>query len=169
MKPLFFIVIALSVSGVALPAATPARQPCQYAFQSQTAAVRTTRSNTAARKQVKIYFYHEPGEYIDLSPVTRYVNAAAPARAAIEILLAGPNAQERSEGFDGLLTGGTFTIGSLKISRGTARVNFLVDKSWAGFPGDIAPVRLKSAVEMTLKQFAGVKRVRVTLNGEPDL
>jgi hypothetical protein len=29
------------------------------------------------------YFYHDPGEYIDLSPVTRSASAIAPARAAI--------------------------------------------------------------------------------------
>ena len=51
----------------------------------------------AARKEVKVYFYHDPGEYIDLSPVTRSVNAVAPARPAIEALLKGPTAAEKAK------------------------------------------------------------------------
>ena len=48
-----------------------------------------------ALKEVKVYFYHDPGEYIDLAPVMRSVNAAAPARPAIEALLKGPTAAEK--------------------------------------------------------------------------
>jgi spore germination protein GerM len=118
------------------------------------------------RKLVKIYFYHDPGEYMDLAPVKRYVRAASPARAAIEALLGGPDTAERARGFDGLASASEFAIGSLKIAGGTARINFVVSKIWAGFPGDTAPIRFKSAVELTLKQFPNVKRVVVTLNGD---
>jgi spore germination protein GerM len=51
-------------------------------------------------QRIKIYFYHEPGEYIDLSPVTRVIRSNSPARTAIEALLAGPTAAERQKGFD---------------------------------------------------------------------
>jgi 3-methyladenine DNA glycosylase AlkD len=34
-------------------------------------------AKVATRKEVKVYFYHDPGEYIDLMPVTRSVNANA--------------------------------------------------------------------------------------------
>lgn len=118
----------------------------------------------AARKEVKIYLYHEPGEYIDLAPVTRSVNGAAPARPAIEALLKGPTAAERQRGFDSLAS--EFRIGSLKISGGTARINFVSTRRWAGWPGDLAPVRFKTAVELTLKQFPSVRRVIVSLNGD---
>jgi hypothetical protein len=57
-----------------------------------------TQRNVAGRKEVKVYFYHDPGEYIDLAPVTRSVNAIAPARPAIEALLKGPTAAEGEEG-----------------------------------------------------------------------
>ena len=120
----------------------------------------------AKLKKVKIYFYHEPGEYIDLSPVERQVSAASPARAAINGLLKGPTEEERSRGFEGLTGAGEFAIGSLKIARGTARINFVVSRTWAGFPGDIAPARFKKAVEMTLQQFPNVRRVIVSLNGD---
>lgn len=117
-------------------------------------------------KQVKVYLYHHPGEHIDLSPVTRSVNAVAPARGAIEALLAGPTATEKEQGFGELASASEFRIGSLRISRGTARVNFVSKKSWAGWPGDIAPIRFKTAVELTLKQFPTVKRVIVSLDGD---
>jgi spore germination protein GerM len=119
-----------------------------------------------ARKEVKVYFYHDPGEYIDLAPVTRSVSAVAPARPAIEALLKGPTAAERRRGFGPLASASDFRIGSLKISGGTARVNFVSTRRWHGWPGDLAPVRFKTAVELTLKQFPTVKRVIVSLNGD---
>ena len=121
---------------------------------------------SAKTKKVKIYFYHDPGEYIDLSPVERHVSAVSPARAAINALLKGPTEEERSRGFDGLAGAPEFAIGSLKIARGTARINFVVSRTWAGFPGDIAPARFKKAVELTLRQFPNVRRVIVSLNGD---
>lgn len=123
-------------------------------------------ARAAARKDVKVYFYHDPGEYIDLAPVTRSVNAAAPARPAIEALLKGPTAPEKQRGFGPLTSASDFRIGSLKISNGTARINFISTRRWAGWPGDLAPVRFKTAVELTLKQFSSVRRVIVSLNGD---
>ena len=125
-------------------------------------------AQTTAQKpqKIKIYFYHEPGEYIDLSPVTRTIRTASPARASIQALLKGPTAAERKKGFDGLASAGEFKIGSLSIRNGTARINFVVAEDWRGFPGDIAPARFKKAVELTLKQFPTVKEVVVSLNGD---
>lgn len=123
-------------------------------------------AKVAGRQEVKVYFYHEPGEYIDLAPVTRLVNAVAPARPAIEALLKGPTAVERRRGFGSLASASEFRIDSLKISDGTARINFVSNRSWAGWPGDLAPVRFKTAVELTLKQFPSVQRVIVSLNGD---
>jgi spore germination protein GerM len=117
------------------------------------------------RKEVKVYFYHEPGEYIDLAPVKRLVNASAPARAAIEALLKGPTAAEGRRGFQSIASASDFRIGSLKIVGKTARINFVSTRRWAGWPGDLAPVRFKTGVELTLKQFPSVQRVIVSLNG----
>ena len=119
-----------------------------------------------ARKEVKVYLYHEQGEYIDLSPVTRSVNANAPARPAIEALLKGPTAEERQRGFGELASASEFRIGSLSIRGGTARVNFVSKRGWAGWPGDTAPIRFKTAVELTLKQFPAVRQVIVSVNGD---
>jgi hypothetical protein len=123
-------------------------------------------TKVAARKEVKVYFYHDPGEYIDLAPVTRSVDAVAPARPAIEALLKGPTAAEKRRGFGPLASASDFRIGSLKITGGTARVNFISTRRWHGWPGDLAPVRFKTAVELTLKQFPSVRRVIVSLNGD---
>ena len=120
----------------------------------------------AARKEVKVYFYHDPGEFIDLAPVTRSVSASAPARPAIEALLKGPTAEERRRGFVPLVSSSEFRISSLKIGGGTARINFVSNRRWGGWPGDLAPVRFKTAVELTLKQFPSVRRVIVSLNGD---
>ncbi len=42
-------------------------------FADERAASATPQRKSPARKEVKVYFYHDPGEYIDLSPVTRLV------------------------------------------------------------------------------------------------
>ena len=123
-------------------------------------------AKVTARKEVKVYFYHEPGEYIDLAPVMRSVNASAPARPAIEALLKGPTAAETRRGFQSLASASDFRIGSLKIVNGTARINFISTRRWTGWAGDLAPVRFKTAVELTLKQFPSVQRVIVSLNGD---
>lgn len=115
---------------------------------------------------VKVYVYHERGEYIDLSPITRRVRATAPARAAIQALLKGPTAAERRRGFDSLASASDFRIGSLTIVGGTARINFTSPRNWPGWPGDLAPARFKKAVELTLKQFPLVQKVIVSLNGD---
>jgi spore germination protein GerM len=128
--------------------------------------VRGKHSHSPTGKKVKVYFYHDPGEYIDLSPVIRYVNPTSPARGAIEALLKGPTAAEERKGFVSL-GADEFAIGSLKIADGIARVNFVASRTWVGWPGDLAPVRFKSAVELTLKQFPNVRQVIVSLNGDP--
>jgi spore germination protein GerM len=141
---------------------------CLTLVSTASAGLTPGKGQAQRRKQVKVYFYHEPGEYIDLAPVKRYVSPAAPARAAIVALLNGPNAEERSRGFDGLASASDFRIGSLKIKDGTARINFVASRTWAGFPGDTAPIRFKKAVELTLAQFPNVRRAIVTLNGDPN-
>ncbi len=123
-------------------------------------------AKVVARKEVEVYFYHDPGEYIDLAPVMRSVNASAPARPAIEALLKGPTAAETRRGFQSLASARDFRIGSLKISDGTARINFVSTRHWTGWAGDLAPMRFKTAVELTLKQFPSVQRVIVSLNGD---
>ena len=126
----------------------------------------TPQRKSAGKKEVKVYFYHDPGEYIDISPVTRLVNATSPARAAVEALLKGPNTSERKQGFDSIVGASDFRIGSLSIKDGTAKINFVSRKSWLGWSGDLSAVRFKKAVELTLKQFPTIQQVVVSLNGD---
>ncbi len=122
--------------------------------------------NLASQGQrIKIYFYHDPGEYIDLSPVTRVIRTSAPARSALRALLAGPTAGEKKQGFDSLVDPSKFSIASLSIRNGVARVNFIT-RRWLGWAGDLGAVRFKKAVELTLKQFSNVTSVIVSLNGD---
>jgi spore germination protein GerM len=118
------------------------------------------------RKEVKVYFRHDPGEHRDLSSVKRHVSAASPARGAIEAMLKGPTRAEMENGFVPLIGKGEFVIGSLGISNGTARINFIATRKWLGWPGDLGPIRFRTAVELILKQFPTVEKVVVSLNGE---
>ena len=126
----------------------------------------TPQQGSPTNKEVKVYFYHDPGEYIDISPVARVVNRTAPARAAIEALLKGPNSRERKHGFESLIEPNDFRIGSLSIKEGKAMINFVSRRSWLGWSGDLSAVRFKKAVELTLKQFPTVQEVIVSLNGD---
>jgi spore germination protein GerM len=125
----------------------------------------TAQQTLPTRKAVKVYLYHDPGEYIDLSPVKRLVSANAPARAAIDALLKGPTARERRQGFVSLVEASDFRIGSLSIKDGMARINFVSRRTWHGWPGDLGATRFKKAVELTLKQFPTVADVIVSLDG----
>ncbi|MEK6336057.1 MAG: GerMN domain-containing protein [Acidobacteriota bacterium] len=125
----------------------------------------TAKGMTSKSRQVKVYFYHDPGEYIDIGPVVRSVNSRAPARAAVQALLNGPTAAEKKQGFDSLVDARKFSIGSLSIKSGVARVNF-VTRRWFGWAGDLGAARFKKAVELTLKQFENVTSVVVSLNGD---
>lgn len=106
------------------------------------------------------------GNALNLFPVSRQVNAAAPARPALEALLAGPTAEESSHGVIELSVN-QLHIGSLTINHATktATVNFVGSPSW---PGDLAPGRFRKAVEKTLLQFETVDTVHVSVNGDPD-
>jgi hypothetical protein len=155
MKRIFALLIAAPLFFSLLPAS------------SNHTAIANPIAQKARKKRVKVYLYNENGEYIDLRSVWRSVNASVPAREAIEALLTGPTAEEESRGYGALSGANEFGIGSLKIGGGTARVNFVSSRTWAGWAGDLAPVRFKKAVELTLKQFPNVRRVIVSLDGDP--
>lgn len=132
---------------------------------ARSAYAQTVRPAPPKPQRIKIYFYHDPGEYIDLSPVTRVIRSASPARAAINALLAGPTRAEEKRGFTSLSSADEFAIGKLSIKDGTATINFVASRRWHGWAGDLGPVRFKKAVELTLMQFPTVKHVVVSLNG----
>jgi spore germination protein GerM len=122
------------------------------------------------KKEVKVYFWRERDSTtknpFGVSAVRRMVDAAEPARGALEALLQGPTPTEEAQGYITLYVK-EFDIGRLSIKNGTARVNFVASRAWPGWAGDMSPGRFREAVTRTLKQFPTVRRVIISVNGDP--
>jgi Sporulation and spore germination len=122
------------------------------------------------QRQVRVYFPRDgnphPRDPFNLQFVVRNVAASAPARPALESLLAGPTSTEKRRRLRALDSAG-LKVGSLVIDNGTARVDFVSrgGKRWAG---DLSPAEFRQAVERTLKQFSTVRRVTVSVDGRTD-
>lgn len=100
-------------------------------------------------------------------PVTRRVTRTdAPARAALEELLAGVSlAEARNGSFSNIPHG--VAVRSLVIEDGTARVDFSGELR-AASSGSCRVAAIRSQVEKTLRQFPSVQRVEITVEGEAD-
>jgi spore germination protein GerM len=126
--------------------------------------------SASGQRQVRIYFPRDgnphPRDPFNLQFVLRTVAMAAPARPALEALLAGPTATEERRRLRALDARG-LSIGTLSIKEGTAQVDFVSkgSKRWAG---DLSPAEFRRAVERTLKQFSTVRSVIVSVNGKTD-
>ncbi len=137
---------------------------------SQAAQQQPERSASSAQRQVRVYFPRDgnphPRDPFNLQFVVRQVSAAAPARPALEALLAGPTPEEQRRRLRALDARG-LSIGALTIRDGAARVDFVSrgGKRWAG---DLSPAEFRRAVERTLKQFSTVRNVTVSVNGKTD-
>jgi hypothetical protein len=120
------------------------------------------------QRQVRVYFPRDgnphPRDPFNLQFVVRNVAASAPARPALESLLAGPTTTEKRRRLRALDAEG-LRVGSLVIGDGVARVDFVSrgGKRWAG---DLSPAEFRHAVERTLKQFSTVRRVAVSVDGK---
>ncbi len=87
---------------------------------------------------------------------------AAPARAAVQALLAGPNIAESDAGVHSLVPDGTGLLG-LSLADGTATVDL---SSPFGAGGGPASVHMRLAqLTYTLTQFATIDRVVLEVNG----
>lgn len=128
------------------------------------------REASERQRQVRVYFPRDgnphPRDPFNLQFVVRNVAASAPARPALESLLAGPTALEKRRRLRAL-DAANLKVGSLVIDEGTARVNFVSGggKRWAG---DLSPAEFRRAVERTLRQFSTVRRVMVSVDGRTD-
>ena len=132
------------------------------------------------KRQVRVYFFTEEDleskkpsrsrqaaseNLLALVPVFRAVSVTAPARGAIEALIAGPTDEEKALGLRSPYAEG-LSIKTLEISGGTARISLVSEcADCPRWPGDLAPWRFREAVERTLKQFPTVKRVAICLDG----
>lgn len=122
-----------------------------------------------ATRQVSIYLPSVNGkgsaDAPELVPVQRRVSKLTPARGAIEALLAGPTEEEKSKGLRAPHTD-VLRIKELIISDGVARLSLVSDCPSCRAT---APLQLKEAVELTLKQFDTVRRVKVIFNGKENV
>jgi len=113
-------------------------------------------------KEVNVYFYFLGTEGIndDILPLKRRVSASAPLRPAIEEMLREPTEDEQKLGY--VSAGyGDLKLVSVKLKRGTARVDFTRTISRDYNPGDLQTLTFESAVIKTAKQFPAVKKSRL--------
>ncbi len=123
-------------------------------------------AQTNKLRKVKVYFweFNKTTEGDEFTAFTREVDAKSPLRPTIEAFIAGPTAAEEAKGFAGLAYG-DLKLSSVKLKNGTARLDFSREIRDDYNPGDLETLRFESAVIRTAKQFPGVKKVIVCVNG----
>ena len=115
-----------------------------------------------AQQAVKVYFVR--GE--QFAPVARVAAAGASAATrAMQALLAGPTAAERSQGIDTTLPPGT-TLTSVAVANRTATVDIAhAQTTPTAFDVSIRPARA-SQIVYTLTAIPGIHDVIIRVNGE---
>ncbi|MFH1173424.1 MAG: GerMN domain-containing protein [bacterium] len=99
--------------------------------------------------------------------VTRNVaKTSAVARAALEQLLAGPTDTEKAQDFNTSINSGV-TIQSLVIENETAKVDFSAELEKA-VGGSCRVSAIRAQITETLKQFAAVKEVIISIDGRTE-
>jgi len=96
----------------------------------------------------------------------KVVKTEAVGRAALLELLKGTTSAEEDKGYLSSIPSGV-TINSLKISKGTAYVDFN-EKLGEGVGGTCLVDRIKGQITQTLKQFSTVDKVVISINGESE-
>lgn len=116
----------------------------------------------AHKQTVKVYFVK--GE--QFAPVARAVAATSSApTGAMEALLAGPTAAERSQGIDTTIPGGA-TLTSVTVADGTATVDIAhAQTAPTAFDVSLRPARA-SQIVYTLTAIPGIHDVVIRVNGE---
>ncbi len=115
---------------------------------------------------VDVYFLFigTEGSNDKLLPLKRKVSSKTPLFPAIEEMLKEPTEAEQKLGY--VSTGyGDLKLVSVKIKRGTARIDFSRTISGDYNPGDLQTLDFESAVIKTAMQFSSVKKVVVCVNG----
>jgi spore germination protein GerM len=100
-------------------------------------------------------------------PVEREIpRTDAPARAALDELLAGPTPVEQTEGYSTSLNPGV-TIRSLTIREGLATVDFDEQLGYQ-VGGSCRVSAIRAQITETLMQFSTVKNVVISINGRTE-
>jgi hypothetical protein len=97
-------------------------------------------------------------------PLKRKVPSSAPLFPAIAAMLEPPTDAEQKLGY---VSGGygNMKLDSVKLTKGTARVDFSREIRDDYNPGDLQTLDFEDAVIKTAKQFASVRKVMVCVNG----
>ena len=150
--------------------AAPAQtQPAQSTQTPQTQPAQTQQQNTEPVKTINsvIYFTQvsSDGQILQSRVTRRIPDSASPMMDALNILLAGPTAEEISRGILNLIPQNTRIL-SYPIIRGTtAHINFSEDFMFNtfGVEGYIAQLR---QIVWTVTEFPTVNNVQILIEGE---
>ena len=128
--------------------------------------VHAQKSSDSKLKEVDVYFWFigTNGIEDEILPLKRKVSASVPLHLAIEEMLKEPTEAERKLGYVSVGYGDLKLV-SIKIKKGTARIDFSRTISESYNPGDLQTLKFESAVIKTAKQFSAVKKVIVCVNG----
>lgn len=96
----------------------------------------------------------------------RVPKTVAVARAALEQLLAGPNEQEATQGYFTSINPGV-KIQGLEVTNGAARADFN-DTLERSVGGSCRVAAIRAQITETLKQFAAVDSVIISINGRTE-
>lgn len=157
----FFRLILLAAAVLTILAASPARASAQKKSQAKPAKTRN----------ITIYVYElQPVSaegWWRLVPVRRKIVDRKPLGTAMKELLKGANEEEQNRNLASFITGLEFV--SARVRNKTAQINFrftdeeIAEESWEGGGFDYA--NFVKAVEQTARQFAGIERVSICVNG----
>ncbi len=137
-----------------------------WVFVLSVSFVHAQKTANSKLKEVGVYFYFLgiSGLESEILPLKRKVSSKAPLFPAIEEMLKEPTEAEQKQGF--VSAGyGDLKLVSVKIKRGTVRVDFKRTISDDYNPGDLQTLAFESAVIKTAKQFPTIKKVIVCVNG----
>ncbi|MBA3633274.1 MAG: GerMN domain-containing protein [Acidobacteria bacterium] len=128
--------------------------------------VQAQKSTDSKLKEVKVYLHFIGAEGIEskILPLKRKVPRQAPLFPAIEAMLKDPTEAEQKLGYHSAGYGDMKLV-SVKVKKGTARIDFSRTISKGYNPGDLQTLAFESAVIKTAKQFPSVKKVIVCVNG----
>jgi len=124
------------------------------------------KSDNSKLKEIRKVYFHFIGDGTDskILPLKRRVSRKAPLLQAIEAMLKEPIEAEQKLGYYSAGYGDMKLV-SVKLKRGVARIDFSRPIRDNYNPGDLQTLAFESAVIKTAKQFPGVKKVIVCVNG----
>ena len=121
----------------------------------------------ARAMKILVYFLKlEDTEVVAVPVIKEIPFTTDPARAALELLLAGVSEEEKSKGLSSAIPEGV-TLQSIVIIGGVARADFDATLN-EGVAGSMTVLAIREQIEKTLLQFDSVNEVIISVNGEKE-